>query len=141
MAGHVIASIAGRCRAAVLPVCFVMLGTVCTAWAAGPAAPFVPPVLDPSSLSVGADGASAAGNGAAASGLTGVRLGRQGGAVIDGQWVRLGAQVRGARLVSVQRSKVVLKHPDGHKEIIEMYPPQGGQAGASAPASTEAVKP
>jgi hypothetical protein len=43
--------------------------------------------------------------------------------------------------VQVQRTRVVLKHPDGRKEVIEMYPPVGGQAVAAAPASTEALKP
>jgi hypothetical protein len=78
---------------------------------------------------------------AAAQGLTGVRVGRHAGAVIDGQWVRKGRTARGARLVQVQRTRVVLKHPDGRKEVIEMYPPVGGQAVAAAPVSTEALKP
>lgn len=108
-------------------------------WAMGPAAPFVEPGVDQASaqldVAVGADTV------APSVGLSGVRLGRQAGAVIDGQWVRKGRTVRGARLVEVQRTRVTLQHPDGHQEIIEMYPPAGGVAGVKAAASTEAIKP
>lgn len=110
------------------------------AWALGPMAPFDAPRADQA-------GSFEAGGGAGfdaampTQGLTGVRLGRYAGAVIDGQWVRKGRTVRGARLVQVQRTRVVLKHPDGHTEIIEMYPPLGGQVGTAVPASTEAIKP
>lgn len=118
----------------------------CTSvWAMGPMAPFVAPRVDQANAQLGQGGAPAAegADGAvpAASGLTGVRLGRQAGAVIDGQWVRKGRTVRGARLIQIQRTRVTLQHPDGHQEIIEMFPPVGGQAGAVAAASTEAAKP
>ena len=38
-------------------------------------------------------------------------------------------------------AKGVVRDPAVHKEVIEMYPPVGGQAVAAAPASTEALKP
>ncbi len=140
MAGYVMRSLRLSCVAAAV-LSTVLLSAGPSSWAAGPAAPFVAPMLTPSADADGVQ-AGAGENGLNnPSGLSGVRLGRQVGAVIDGQWVRKGGQVRGARLVGVQRARVVLKHPDGHQEIIEMYPPQGVQAGASAPASTEAVKP
>ena len=113
-------------------------------WAMGPNDPFVAPRADQTRTQLGqggSPGATAEGDAPVAMGLTGVRLGRQAGAVIDGQWVRKGQTVRGARLVQIQRTRVTLQHPDGHPEIIEMFPPVGGQAGAVAAASTEAAKP
>ncbi|MGE5452277.1 MAG: hypothetical protein ACM3VZ_10615 [Acidobacteriota bacterium] len=115
-----------------LPVC-----------AMGPSEPFVAPAVQQArtQLGQGTPGVAAPGDALVVTGLSGVRLGRQAGAVIDGQWVRKGHMVRGARLVQIQRTRVTLQHPDGHQEIIEMYPPVGGQAGAVAAASTEAAKP
>lgn len=111
-------------------------------WALGPSEPFVAPNADQAAAQLlGGDGLAQGGGVATVQGLSGVRLGRYAGAVIDGQWVRKGRVVRGARLVQVQRTRVVLKHQDGHTEIIEMYPPVGGQAVAAVPASTEALKP
>lgn len=113
-------------------------------WAMGPGDPFVAPRVEQARIQLGQGGlpgVASDGDAAEAVGLSGVRLGRQAGAVIDGQWVRKGQTVRGARLVQVQRTRVTLKHPDGHLEIIEMFPPAGGQAGAMAAASTEAAKP
>lgn len=113
-------------------------------WAMGPNDPFVAPRVDQARAQLGqggAPGAAMEGDTPVAMGLSGVRLGRQAGAVIDGQWVRKGQTVRGARLVQIQRTRVTLQHPDGHQEIIEMFPPVGGQAGAVAAASTEAAKP
>jgi hypothetical protein len=119
----------------------VWAATFCVpAWALGPMAPFVAPQADQAGAF---DPAAGAGLDAQTptQGLSGVRLGRYAGAVVDGQWIRKGRTVRGARLVQVQRTRVVLKHPDGHTEIIEMYPPLGGQAGTAVPATTEAIKP
>ncbi|MDE2593091.1 MAG: hypothetical protein KGL57_02540 [Burkholderiales bacterium] len=136
MAGHVKhAAVAALCLSS-------LMGAV--AWAMGPSDPFVAPrvdgVLTPAGQASVAAGAET-GDAPAAAGLSGVRLGRYAGAVIDGQWIRKGHTVRGARLVQIQRTRVTLQHPDGHQEIIEMFPPAGGQAGAVAAASTEAVKP
>lgn len=114
------------------------LWSAATAWAMGPGAPFVPPVA----AQAQAQGMEQEAGGApAGTGLSGVRLGRHAGAVIDGQWVRRGQTVRGAKLVSIQRTQVSLRHPDGHTEMIEMYPPAGGTAGAASSATTEAAKP
>ncbi|HET8869215.1 MAG TPA: hypothetical protein VFM48_02105 [Aquabacterium sp.] len=120
---------------AVMLACCSSLG-----WALGPAEPFVAPTFGQAEASGQQSGAVADDNGVV-SGLSGVRLGRQAGAVIDGQWVRKGRMVRGARLIDVQRTRVTLLHPDGRKEVIQMYPPVGGQAAAKASASTEASKP
>lgn len=135
MVGHVMRFMVG-----VLGAC--ALGSALPVWALGPTAPFVAPDAAQAAAQLGQGEASGQGGAApAGQGLTGVRLGRHAGAVIDGQWVRKGRTARGARLVQVQRTRVVLKHPDGRKEVIEMYPPVGGQAVAAAPASTEALKP
>lgn len=135
MVGHVM-----RFMLRVLGAC--ALGLALPSWALGPMAPFVAPDAAHAAAQLEHGAAQGAGGAvAAAQGLTGVRVGRHAGAVIDGQWVRKGRTARGARLVQVQRTRVVLKHPDGRKEVIEMYPPVGGQAVAAAPASTEALKP
>ena len=110
---------------------------VLPAHAMGPSAPFVPPVA---AQVAGGDVAVGAAE-TKPNGLTGVRLGKYAGAVIDGQWIRKGQAIRGARLVAIQRTKVTLRHPDGHQETIEMYPPLGGTADASATATTEAARP
>lgn len=130
-------------------VVMTVLGTMCLAgcasvWAMGPSEPFLAPRADQAGASQGPEdlvGSAVDGAAPVAKGLSGVRLGRHAGAVIDGLWIRKGREIRGAKLVQIQRTRVTLLHPDGHKEIIEMYPPMGGQAGAVAAASTEAAKP
>ena len=109
-----------------------------TCHAIGPQAPFVAPVVGETSVDTATpvptqDGAEV--------GLSGVRVGRYPGAIIDGKWVRKGKAVRGARLSSVSRSQVVLKHPDGRQEVLSLYSPSGPTTVAQAAASTQAVKP
>ncbi|MDE2431367.1 MAG: hypothetical protein KGN37_00780 [Burkholderiales bacterium] len=121
-------------------LCLALAGLSPWSWALGPTAPFVAPT--PGQFgALGQSLGSAASAAPATQGLSGVRLGRRSGAVIDGQWVRKGHSIRGARLVDVQRTRVTLLHPDGRKEVIEMYPSSGGQAAAKASAPTEAIKP
>lgn len=135
---------AGHVKRSAIGVMCMWAGLFSSVWAMGPNDPFVAPRIDQAHAQLGQGGvpsAAAEGDAPAAAGLSGVRLGRHAGAVIDGQWVRKGQAVRGARLVQIQRTRVTLQHPDGHQEIIEMFPPVGGQAGAVAAASTEAAKP
>lgn len=132
---------AGHVKCCVIGLATMWVASLSPVWAMGPNDPFVAPRIEQTSGLAGEAAASADGDAAAATGLSGVRLGRHAGAVIDGQWVRKGQAVRGARLVQIQRTRVTLKHPDGHEEIIDMFPPAGGKAGAAAAASTEAVKP
>ncbi len=92
----------------------------------GPSAPFAAP-------NSGLPEQAAADAGIAnVQGLAGVRLGRQAGAVIDGVWVAKGATVRGAKLETVTRSRVVLRYPDGHTESLDMFPLPGASTGAGA---------
>lgn len=108
------------------------------AYAIGPMAPFEPPVAG----SVSADDAGPLANQPAQDvGLSGVRVGRYAGAIIDGKWVRKGKSVRGARLSAVGRSQVVLKHPDGRQEVLSLYSPSGQSAAPQVAATTQAVKP
>lgn len=99
--------------------------------AMGPLAPFAAP-------SSGIDEQAQQGAGLVnVQGLSGVRLGRQPGAVIDGIWVPKGQTVRGAKLETILRSRVILRHPDGHTEALDLFPPTGAGA-ASTPAPTTA---
>jgi hypothetical protein len=92
--------------------------------AIGPNDPFTPP-----SPTASADDAATAP--VAATGLTGVRLGRLPAALIDGEWVSPGQSVRGARLVEVRLDGALLRHADGHTESIALFP--------VSPAPAEAV--
>ncbi len=87
------------------------------AWALGPTAPFVPPGKE----AAGGPALGVESGNHASSGLSGVRLGRLAGALIDGGWVAQGGQVRGARLESVRRDRVVLRHADGSTETLSLY--------------------
>jgi hypothetical protein len=105
-----------------------------SARAMGPLAPFAAP-------SGGIDEQAQQGAGLVnVQGLSGVRLGRQPGAVIDGVWVPKGQTVRGAKLETVLRSRVILRHPDGHTEALDLFPPTGAGA-ASTPAPTAVPAP
>lgn len=124
-------------------VIHMMLGALWSSGAAlchaiGPQAPFVPPVAG--EVSADAAGALPTQEGPEV-GLSGVRVGRHAGAIIDGQWVRKGKTVRGARLSAIGRSQVVLKHPDGRQEVLSLYAPSGPTTVAQGAASTQAVKP
>ncbi len=67
--------------------------------------------------------------------LTGVRLGRAPAALIDGEWVPLGASVRGAQLQRVQRAGAELRHADGRVEWLALFslhnPPPAADVAAS----------
>ena len=119
-------------------LCWALSALWMTSHALGPQAPFVPPVAG--QVSVDSAGALPSQAGPEV-GLSGVRVGRHAGAIIDGKWVRKGKAVRGARLSSVSRSQVVLKHPDGRQEVLSLYSPSGQTTVAQAAATTQAVKP
>lgn len=105
------------------------------AWALGPAAPFVPPGKEAAAIAPSGLGA----DGGASSGLAGVRLGRHAGALIDGAWVPQGASVRKARLESVRRDRVVLRHADGSAETLNLYSATAAPAASAAtPAASQA---
>ena len=67
---------------------------------------------------------------AEASGLAGVRLGTSPRALIDGNWVALGQQVRDGKLVAVHAHEVVLRLPNGRSEHLSLFP---AAAAASTP--------
>ncbi len=104
-----------------------------SACAMGPAAPFAAPssgLTEQTALDAGI---------VTVQGLAGVRLGRQAGAVIDGVWVPKGQTVRGAKLETITRSRVVLRHPDGHTESLDLFPsPSAGASQPQASAPNEA---
>lgn len=101
--------------------------------AMGPADPFTPP-------GAAAARKAEAGGQAAAPRLAGIRLGRAPAALIDGQWVAVGAAVGGARLLAVQPLRAELRHADGRREWIELFflRDAAPAAAASAPASEPA---
>jgi hypothetical protein len=66
--------------------------------------------------------ASPAGTAASTPALAGLRLGRHGAALIDGNWVPLGGSVRGARLVALTPLGASLQHDDGHREFMPLNP-------------------
>jgi len=92
------------------------------AFALGPSAPFEPPRAASSAMQAAAAASAASGAEAAPSGLAGVRLGRKPGALIDDQWVEIGATVRGARLAAVRDGEAQLLHPDGQIERLRLTP-------------------
>lgn len=103
-----------------------------TVRAMGPGAPFVPPNAPPHAsrtLSAAGWADTAA---APSPGLSGVRLHSGIGAMIDGQWVALGARVRGGRLEHVTRRYVVVRLANGQAERLDLYPSPAA-AGASVP--------
>jgi hypothetical protein len=113
-------------RAVMLPGLLVL--AVAPVLAMGPADPFTPP---------GAAAARKAEAGqAAALRLAGIRLGRAPAALIDGQWVAVGAAVGSARLMAVQPLRAELRHADGRREWIELFflRDAAPAAAASAPA-------
>ncbi len=98
--------------------------------AMGPKDPFAPPgavrVVPPLDVQASAQLA-------ADKGLAGVRLGAQPAALIDGHWVRLGGNVRGARLAQLGPQDVVLQHPNGRRERLPLFAPVPVVEAASAP--------
>jgi hypothetical protein len=104
----------------------LLLWSALGALALGSAAPFLPPAR-----AAAADAASEAampaeaGSSAPAEappGLLGIRSGPRSAALIDGAWVDVGQQARGARLVSVTREGAHLTHPDGRREFLPLNP-------------------
>jgi hypothetical protein len=93
------------------------------ALALGPRAPFEPPRAASAAASGGASARDTANLPTSTAGLAGVRLGRSGSAaLIDGQWWPEGSLPRGARLVSVHRGQVQLRHADGALETLFLHP-------------------
>jgi hypothetical protein len=88
--------------------------------ALGPAQPFTPPA--PTSRAADPVVAAAA-QAAPGSGLAGVRLGSSPRALIDGEWVALGATVREGRLVAVHPHEVVVRLANGRTERLALFPP------------------
>lgn len=109
------------------------------AWALGPQAPFVAP--DVVSLSAGDVKGDESTSERTTQGLSGVRVGRYAGAVIDGRWVRKGRSIRGARLIEVRRNGVTLRHPDGRREVLSMFTAQSQSPGTTVAMQKEVVKP
>lgn len=103
-----------------------------SARAVGPQAPFMPPDARHAQAAQ-----AASPDRTPASGLAGVRVGAHAGALIDGSWIALGGEVRGARLAAVQRRQVVLRHPDGRTETLSLSAPPA----ASAPVLTRLARP
>ncbi len=85
--------------------------------ALGSAAPFTPPRAGSA-----AGGESSSVGAPATDGLGGLRLRTQPMALIDGQWWRIGQQVRGAVLTSIHAGGVVLRHADGRTEQVSWMP-------------------
>ncbi len=101
------------------------------AHALGPQAPFTPPRAGlPAAAAASASADASAGNSASNTacdscdtGLAGLRLAGTGSAaLIDGRWWPLGSQPRGARLVSIQRHQVQLRHADGRLQVLSLNP-------------------
>lgn len=133
MVGHVTSA---KKSLAIGLISVLMSGSVC---ALGPQAPFVAP--NASSFEVDATAIDGTKSGGLTQGLSGVRVGRYAGAVIDGRWVRKGRSIRGARLIEVRRGSVTLRHPDGRREVLSMFTAQSQNAGTQVPMQKEVVKP
>ena len=103
------------------------------AQAVGAAAPFTPPSRA-AALAAAPTSATESGNTVSATpllatpapetglGLTGIQLGAQPRALIDGEWVALGAAVRGARLHALRADEAQLRHSDGRMERLLLTP-------------------
>lgn len=81
----------------------------------GPAQPFAAPAAQRGVASPG-DAASERPNAQ----LGGLRGGAAPAALIDGQWISVGAPVRQARLHDIQPPYAVLRHPDGRLERLAL---------------------
>lgn len=124
---------------------------VCGAWLApppaaalGPSQPFAPPAaVSPAAASPGSTVQAGTPSDTAESvptGLTGVRLGSSPRALIDGQWVALGAPARQGRLVQVRAHEAVLRLPGGALERLAMFPEAPSPAGQVPSAAPSIVK-
>jgi hypothetical protein len=107
------------------------LATAGSASALGPAAPFTPPAPAAAAASAaGADAAAAVSTDA----IAGLRLGPAPQALIDGQWLRLGDRVRGARLVAIDARGARIEYPDGRRQALPLSPAAQWTLPAPAPA-------
>jgi hypothetical protein len=111
----------------------LMLMAALAPWPAraiGPAHPFAAPSL--ARAGSGHDDDTPAPR---ASRLGGLRLGAAPAALIDGQWVALGARSSsGARLQEIQPPYAVLRHPDGRSERLVL---DSRQPGTPTPAQVD----
>ena len=92
--------------------------------AVGPEAPFTPPAKAlPVTAPLPAASAASSADPAAATppALTGLRMGHTPAALIDGAWVGVGQEVRGARLIEVRPGAVRLRHADGRLETMALF--------------------
>ena len=89
--------------------------------ALGPTAPFTPPAR---TAATGDATPSADAPVADTGGLTGLRLRNHPMALIDGQWLRIGDTVRGARISAIRADGAWLRHADGRNELL----PWNGEA-------------
>ena len=103
----------------------VMVGSLMVCWlfsasqgalALGPGAPFTPPGA-PSSHNTNTVETLAQPD---SSGLTGIKLGRHPQALVDGQWISVGAVHKDAVLVSVGVHDVTLRHANGTIERLTL---------------------
>ena len=110
------------------------------AGALGPTQPFTPPAVTRGSVAAAPADAPAAVGEAAASGLMGVRLGSSPRALIDGEWVALGAPARKGRLTEVRAHEVVLRLSGGGTERLALFPPLPAVAGSPLETGSSIVK-
>ena len=112
-----------------------------TASAVGPQAPFTPPPPAAQAASAAASEAPVA-EMPTPQGLVGLRLGNTPSALIDGNWVYLGQDVRGARLIDVRQGAVRLRHANGQIETLALFtdPTAAALSPHRFPSSTSAAK-
>jgi hypothetical protein len=112
--------------------------------ALGPDQPFTPPAAARQNTGAGAPteapAEAATASAPPASGLTGVRLGSSPRALIDGEWVALGAPAREGRLVAVRAHEVVLRLAGGGHERLALFPPLPPLAGSPAEPGSSILK-
>lgn len=118
--------------------CLVAASTAAAASSAlalGQSAPFQPPRASAVAST------SAAATMDSAEGIAGVALHRQPLALIDGQWRRVGDEVRGARLSAIDTRGAWLIHDDGRRERLWLAPPiSSPDAAASRPGHRKAQR-
>lgn len=112
-----------------------------TASAVGPQAPFTPPRPAAQAASAAASEAPVA-EMPTPQGLVGLRLGNTPSALIDGNWVYLGQDVRGARLIDVRQGAVRLRHANGQIETLALFtdPTAAALSPHRPPSSSSAAK-
>lgn len=118
---HVVSLRLGAWVCAMAPVVLPLPAT-----ALGPAQPFAAPAAQRGAAAPGDDP-----TGRTTARLSGLRGGAAPAALIDGQWITLGASVRQARLHDIQPPYAVLRHPDGRLERLAL---DSHPAGVPSPA-------